>query len=79
LCSDKPSFLADLFPKWLSQVAFSSNGLIMKHALDVAVMLHTIAHDEHLGMKELILASDQFFRLKELFMTFIPILIDILT
>lgn len=26
----------------------------MKHALDVAVMLDTIAHDEHLGMKELI-------------------------
>ncbi|CAO3665278.1 unnamed protein product [Umbelopsis ramanniana] len=30
----------------------------MKHALDVAVMLDTIAHDEHLGMKELIPTKD---------------------
>lgn len=46
--------MADFFPKWLSQIAFSPSGLVMKHALDVAVMLDTIAHDEHLGMKELI-------------------------
>jgi hypothetical protein len=54
LHSEPPFVLADVFPKWLSQVAFSPSGLVMKHALDVAVMLDTIAHDENLGMKELI-------------------------
>jgi hypothetical protein len=49
--------LMDVFPKWLSQVAFTPSGLVMKHALDVAVMLDTVAHDERLGMKELIPAS----------------------
>lgn len=46
--------MVDIFPVWLSQVAFSSSGLVMKHALDVAVMLDTIAHDERLDMKALI-------------------------
>jgi hypothetical protein len=46
--------MIDVFPIWLSQVAFSPSGLVMKHALDVAVMLDTIAHDERLDMKALI-------------------------
>jgi hypothetical protein len=52
--SDEPVVLVDIFPKWLSQVAFSPSGLVMKHALDVAVMLDTIANDEQLDMKELV-------------------------
>ncbi|KAJ2955938.1 hypothetical protein NQZ79_g8145 [Umbelopsis isabellina] len=47
-------YMVDIFPLWLSQVAFNPSGLVMKHALDVAVMLDTIAHDERLDMKALI-------------------------
>lgn len=51
---DEPVTLVDIFPRWLSQVAFTPGGLVMKHALDVAIMLDIVAHNERLNMKELI-------------------------
>ncbi|KAI7862285.1 hypothetical protein BDF14DRAFT_1876715 [Spinellus fusiger] len=46
--------LASVFPLWLSSVAFSQDGLVMKHALDVAVMLDTLAYDPRLALTHLI-------------------------
>jgi len=55
---DEPVTLVDIFPRWLSQVAFTPGGLVMKHALDVAIMLDIVAHNERLNMKELIPTKD---------------------
>ncbi|KAI8988220.1 hypothetical protein BDF20DRAFT_815696, partial [Mycotypha africana] len=52
--SDKAETVADLFPTWLSKIAFDPHGLIMKHAVDVAVMLDTLAHDPRLDLTHLI-------------------------
>lgn len=46
--------LVTVFPRWLATIAFDSNGLVMKHAVDVAIMLDTLAHDERLHLTYLI-------------------------
>lgn len=46
--------VTSVFPRWLTTTAFDPNGLIMKHAIDVAIMLDTLAHDERLGLEYLI-------------------------
>lgn len=46
--------LASVFPRWLTTIAFDSKGLIMKHAMDVAIMLDTLAHDTRLNLTYLI-------------------------
>jgi hypothetical protein len=43
-----------VFPRWLSTIAFESKGLIMKHAMDVAIMLDALAYDPRLDLKYLI-------------------------
>ncbi|KAI9025155.1 hypothetical protein CLU79DRAFT_744317 [Phycomyces nitens] len=51
--------IVSVFPQWLSNVAFSKDSLIMKHALDVAVMLDTMAYDPRLNLGHLIPAGDK--------------------
>ncbi|CEP19966.1 hypothetical protein [Parasitella parasitica] len=51
--------LASVFPRWLTTIAFDSKGLIMKHAMDVAIMLDTLAHDTRLNLTYLIPAGDK--------------------
>ncbi|CAO3626854.1 unnamed protein product [Cunninghamella blakesleeana] len=46
--------VTDIFGKWLAEIAFDSEGSIMKHALDVAIILDTIAFDNQLGYQHLI-------------------------
>jgi hypothetical protein len=46
--------LVTVFPRWLTRIAFDSNGMVMKHAVDVAIMLDTLAHDERLDLTYLI-------------------------
>ncbi|ORY92096.1 hypothetical protein BCR43DRAFT_80196 [Syncephalastrum racemosum] len=41
-----------VFPLWLKNVAFNQNGIILKHAFDVAVVLDTMAHDARLDLKQ---------------------------
>ncbi|CAO3618669.1 unnamed protein product [Cunninghamella echinulata] len=43
-----------IFSKWLTEMAFDPDGVIMKHALDVAIILDTIAFDSQLGYQHLI-------------------------
>ncbi|KAI8884347.1 hypothetical protein K501DRAFT_247853 [Backusella circina FSU 941] len=50
--------IAIIFPRWLTNIAFDSNGLVMKHAMDVAIMLDTLAHDPRLNLKYLIPTGD---------------------
>lgn len=52
--SDGVQDLVSVFPRWLTTIAFDSKGLIMKHALDVAIMLDTLAHDTRLDLTYLI-------------------------
>lgn len=49
--------IASVFPFWLTSIAFDSNGLVMKHAMDVAIMLDTLGHDDRLGLEYLIPVS----------------------
>ncbi|KAI9470965.1 MAG: hypothetical protein EXX96DRAFT_373932 [Benjaminiella poitrasii] len=51
--------VSSLFPRWLSAIAFDSKGLIMKHAMDIAIMLDTLAHDPRLGLKHLVPTGDK--------------------
>ncbi|KAI8636683.1 hypothetical protein BD408DRAFT_376494 [Parasitella parasitica] len=51
--------LASVFPRWLTTIAFDSKGLIMKHAMDVAIMLDTLAHDTRLNLTYLIPTGDK--------------------
>ncbi|KAI7891780.1 uncharacterized protein EV154DRAFT_507174 [Mucor mucedo] len=51
--------IASVFPFWLTSIAFDSNGLVMKHAMDVAIMLDTLGHDERLGLEYLIPTGDK--------------------
>lgn len=46
--------IASVFPFWLTSIAFDSNGLVMKYAMDVAIMLDTLGHDDRLGLEYLI-------------------------
>lgn len=46
--------MTTVFPRWLSTIAFESKGLIMKHAMDVAIMLDALAYDPRLDLKYLI-------------------------
>lgn len=54
--------IASVFPFWLTSIAFDSNGLVMKHAMDVAIMLDTLGHDERLGLEYLIPVSMKIMR-----------------
>ncbi|KAI8145077.1 hypothetical protein BJV82DRAFT_512386 [Fennellomyces sp. T-0311] len=49
--------VATAFPSWLYTVAFDKNGLIMKHALDIAITLDAMAYDKRLGLHYLIPVS----------------------
>lgn len=49
--------IAHVFPYWLTSIAFDPNGLVMKHAMDVAIMLDTLGHDDRLGLEYLIPVS----------------------
>ncbi|KAG2235126.1 hypothetical protein INT48_006507 [Thamnidium elegans] len=51
--------ISTIFPYWLTTIAFDSNGLIMKHAMDVAIMLDTLGHDDRLGLFYLIPTGDK--------------------
>ncbi|RCH95702.1 hypothetical protein CU098_009302, partial [Rhizopus stolonifer] len=51
---DKLQTIASIFPRWLKSVAFEQNGLFMKHAMDVAIMLDTLIHDSRLDLKHLV-------------------------
>lgn len=55
---DKVEDVASIFPRWLSAVAFEPKGLIMKHGMDVAIMLDTLAYDSRLNLKYLIPVID---------------------
>ncbi|KAG1071175.1 hypothetical protein G6F42_026051 [Rhizopus arrhizus] len=57
--SDGVQDLVSVFPRWLTTIAFDSKGLIMKHALDVAIMLDTLAHDTRLDLTYLIPTGDK--------------------
>lgn len=46
--------ITSVFPFWLTTIAFDSNGLVMKHAMDVAIMLDTLGHDDRLSLSYLI-------------------------
>lgn len=46
--------VTSVFPRWLTMIAFDPNGSIMKHAVDVAIMLDTLAHDNRLDLAYLI-------------------------
>ncbi|KAI9493067.1 hypothetical protein BDB00DRAFT_407542 [Zychaea mexicana] len=46
--------VANAFSSWLYTVAFDKNGLIMKHALDIAIALDAMAYDSRLGLHYLI-------------------------
>lgn len=46
-----------MFPRWLTAVAFEPKGLIMKHAMDVAIMIDTLAYDPRLDLKYMIPVS----------------------
>lgn len=46
--------MLDVFASWLYSVAFDSNGLIMKHALDVCMLMDRLGHDPELGLSTLI-------------------------
>jgi hypothetical protein len=43
--------VADIFPQWRNKVAIDRNGLVMKHALDLAIMLDTMAIDPRLNLE----------------------------
>ena len=43
-----------MFSTWLYTVAFDKSGLIMKHALDIAIALDAMAYDRRLGLQYLI-------------------------
>ncbi|CAO3653584.1 unnamed protein product [Mucor fragilis] len=51
--------LVGVFPRWLTTIAFDPKGLIMKHAMDVAIMLDTLAHDTRLNLTYLIPTGDK--------------------
>lgn len=46
--------IALAFSFWLTSIAFDPNGCVMKYAMDVAIMLDTLGHDERLGLSYLI-------------------------
>ncbi|KAI7850060.1 hypothetical protein BDC45DRAFT_263348 [Circinella umbellata] len=46
--------VASMFSTWLYTVAFDKSGLIMKHALDIAIALDAMAYDRRLGLQYLI-------------------------
>ncbi|KAI9306779.1 hypothetical protein BJ944DRAFT_152346, partial [Cunninghamella echinulata] len=46
--------VVSIFSKWLTEMAFDPDGVIMKHALDVAIILDTVAFDSQLGYQHLI-------------------------
>ncbi|KAI9276960.1 hypothetical protein BDA99DRAFT_494530 [Phascolomyces articulosus] len=51
--------VAGVFSTWLYTVAFDKNGLIMKHALDIAIALDAMAYDRRLGLHYLIPSGDR--------------------
>ncbi|CAO3655497.1 unnamed protein product [Mucor hiemalis] len=51
--------VTSVFPRWLTMIAFDPNGSIMKHAVDVAIMLDTLAHDNRLDLAYLIPTGDK--------------------
>lgn len=53
--------ISTVFSYWLTTIAFDSNGLIMKHAMDVAIMLDTLGHDDRLELSYLIPVSNPYF------------------
>ncbi|KAI8332433.1 hypothetical protein BC941DRAFT_436666 [Chlamydoabsidia padenii] len=46
--------IIDIFPMWLSNVAFVPDGVIMKHALDIAVVVDTVVYDYRLELQHLL-------------------------
>lgn len=58
-----------MFGEWLSNVAFVPDGVIMKHALDVAVMVDTVVYDQRLNLQHLVPTDG-----KSIMDTFLPTL-----
>ncbi|ORE01606.1 hypothetical protein BCV72DRAFT_252980 [Rhizopus microsporus var. microsporus] len=46
--------ISHLFSRWLATVAFDSKGYIMRHAMDVMIMLDTLAYDSRLDLSHLL-------------------------
>lgn len=49
--------VSKIFPGWLYGVAFDRSGVVMKHALDIAIILDTMAHNPRLGLEHLMPVS----------------------
>lgn len=46
-----------MFALWLSKVAFVPDGVVMKHALDIAVIVDTVVYDHRLNLQHLLPAN----------------------
>lgn len=55
-CSDVNT-VSKMFPAWLYGVEFDRSGVVMKHALDIAIILDTMAHNPRLGLEHLMPVS----------------------
>lgn len=44
----------DVFDLWLSKVAFVPDGVVMKHALDIAVVVDTVVYDHRLNLQHIL-------------------------
>ncbi|KAI8978007.1 hypothetical protein BDB01DRAFT_800369 [Pilobolus umbonatus] len=51
--------LVSLFPSWLARIAFNPTGVVISHAIDVAIILDTLTHDPRLELKYLLPTGDQ--------------------
>ncbi|CDS02907.1 hypothetical protein LRAMOSA00309 [Lichtheimia ramosa] len=51
--------VSKMFPAWLYGVEFDRSGVVMKHALDIAIILDTMAHNPRLGLEHLMPSSGQ--------------------
>ncbi|ORZ17116.1 hypothetical protein BCR42DRAFT_413953 [Absidia repens] len=59
--------VSNVFGYWLSNVAFVPDGVIMNHALDVAVMVDTVVYDQRLNLQHLVPSEG-----KSIMDTFLP-------
>ncbi|CEG70828.1 hypothetical protein RMATCC62417_06653 [Rhizopus microsporus] len=51
--------ISHLFSRWLATVAFDPKGYIMRHAMDVMIMLDTLAYDSRLDLSHLLPTGDR--------------------
>lgn len=50
--------ITNLFSRWLANVAFDPQGLIIRHAMDVMIMLDTLVYDNRFDLSHILPVSE---------------------